>query len=148
MMLSQSAVKTAANKLLKNVTGLKTYGKEVIEGYETPSFFIELITKPTKRETKSFAKSGFTLHITYFQKTPDEAQQLQMYDTVKNAFGMIFTVEDRKLTVNEITYDYVGNKENILQITVEFKYYENTAEQPTADIAEELDLNLKKTEEA
>lgn len=148
MILSQSAIKSAANKLLKTTTGLKVYGKEVIEGYETPSFFAEIVTKPTKRETKGFAKSGFTLHITYFQKTPNEAQQLQMYDTVKNAFGMVFTVEDRKLTVNEITYDYVGNKEDILQITVDFDYYENTVEQPTADIAEELDLNLKKTEEA
>lgn len=134
--------------MLKKATDLKTYGKEVIEGYDTPSLFTEIVTKPTNRETKGFAKSGFTLHITYFQKTPDEMQQLKLYDTVKNAFGMVFTVENRNLTVNEISYDYVGNKENILQITVDFEYYENTVEQPTADIAEELDFNLKKAEEA
>ena len=39
-MLSQAAIKTAANKLLKEATGLKIYGKEITEGYTTPSLFI------------------------------------------------------------------------------------------------------------
>lgn len=147
-MISQAAIKKAANKLLKDKTGLKIYGKEVIEGYDTPSLFVEIVAKPTKRETKNYAKSGFSLHITYFQKTPNELEQLEMVDTVKDAFGMSFTVGDRRLTVNETTYDYVGQKENILQVTVDFEYYENTEEQPTAETAGDLEMNLIKTEEA
>ena len=75
-------------------------------------------------------------------------QQLQLVDTVKEAFGMAFTVQDRKLTVGEITYDYIGQKEDILQISVDFEFYENTATEPEGETAGEMDFNLSKTEEA
>lgn len=148
MMLSQAAIKTAANELLGNATGLKIYGREVAEGYKTPSLFIEIVPKPFIRETRNFAKSGFTLKITYFQETPNELQQLQLIDTVKDAFGMIFTVQERQLTVGEITYDYVGQKEDILQISVEFDFYENTTIEQDGETAGEMDFNLRKAEEA
>lgn len=147
-MLSQAAIKTAANELLKEATGLKIYGKEITEGYTTPSLFIEIIPKPFQRKTRGFAKSGFTLKITYFQETPEELQQLQLVDTVKEAFGMVFTVQDRRLTVGEITHDYIGQKEDILQISVDFEFYENTTTEPEGEIAGEMDFKLSKTEEA
>ena len=147
-MLSQAAIKTAANELLNEATGLKIYGKEITEGYTTPSLFIEIISKPFQRKTRGFAKSGFTLKITYFQEAPEELQQLQLVDTVKEAFGMVFTVQDRKLTGGEITHDYIGQKEDILQISVDFEFYENTATEPEGETAGEMDFNLSKTEEA
>ena len=147
-MLSQAAIKTAANELLKEATGLKIYGKEITEGYTTPSLFIEIIPKPFQRKTRGFAKSGLTQKITYFQEAPEEVQQLQLVDTVKEAFGMVFTVQDRKLTVGEITHDYIGQKEDILQISVDFEFYENTATEPEGETAGEMDFNLSKTEEA
>ncbi|MCI8483500.1 MAG: hypothetical protein HFH41_04075 [Lachnospiraceae bacterium] len=146
-MLSQAAIKTAANKLLKEKTGLKIYGREVTEGYDTPSLFIEIIAKSFKRETRGFAKSGFILKITYFQEITNEMQQLQMVDTIKDAFGMVVVVEERHLTVGGITYDYIGQKENILQVSVEFDFYENTAEEPEGEEAGEMEFNLSKREE-
>lgn len=148
MMLSQKEIKTAANKLLHEKTGLKCYGKEVTEGYDTPSLFVELLSKPTRRETPGYAKVGFTIQITFFQKTPNEIEQLEMIDTIKDAFGMIFTVGDRKLTVREIRHDYVGQKEDKLQITVEFEHYDNTVIMPTAELVDEVAINIKETEEA
>lgn len=147
-MLSQASVKTAANELLKLATGFKIYGKEVTEGYTKPSLFIEIVPKPFQRKTRDFAKSGFSLKITYFQETPDELQQLKLIDTVKMAFGMVFTVQNRKLTVGEITYDYVGQKEDVLQISIDFDYYENTTIEPEGETAGEMNFNLSKTEEA
>lgn len=142
-MLKLIEVKAAANDLLKAATGYKIYGKEVIEGYETPSLFTEIVTKPFLRETRNYARSGFTLKITYFQKTPDEIEQLKLIDTVKNAFGMIFKVGDRKLTVGEIEHDYVGQKEDILQISVNFDCYEDTRTQDTEDIAQSVEVEFK-----
>ena len=75
-------------------------------------------------------------------------QQLQLVDTVKAAFGMVFNVQDRRLTVGETTYDYVGQKEDILQISVDFEFYENTTTEPEGETAGEMDFNLSKTEEA
>ena len=82
-MLSQVAIKTAANELLKTATGLKVYGKEVTEGWSTPALFIEIIPKPFRGKLEGFAKSGFAVKITHLQDTPNELEQLQMVDTVK-----------------------------------------------------------------
>ena len=147
MILSQAEIKKAANDLLKKATGLKIYGREITEGYDTPSLFIEIVPGPFGRQTRNFAKSSFSLKITYFQDAPEELQQLQLVDTVKTAFGMVFAVQDRKLTVGETTYDYVGQKEDILQISVDFEYLENTYTEPEEEIAGEVDFNLLKKEE-
>lgn len=143
-MLSLTDIKTAANELLKEATGLKIYGKEVTENYSTPSLFVEIISKPFRGKHEGFAKSGFGLKIVYLQTTPDEMKQLQMIDTVKAAFGMVFTVKDRHLTVGEITYDFIGEKENILQISVDFDFYENSTTSPAEEIAGEVEFILKK----
>lgn len=147
-MLSQAAIKTAANELLKTATGLKIYGKEITEGYATPSLFIEIVSKPYQSKTRDFSKSGFSLKITYFQEVSDELKQLQLVDTIKEAFGMVFEVQQRRLTVGEITYDYIGQKEDILQISVDFDFYENTTTEPAEEIAGEVEFNLSKMEEA
>lgn len=146
-MLSNVSIKTAINDLLHSATGLKVYGKEVVEGYETPSLFTEKVSKPFQRETRGFAKSGFTIKITFFQDAPDELEQTRLLDTVRSTFGMCVKIENRYLTVGEITHDYVGQKEDILQISIDFDFYENTTEAETADIAAELDLRVIKNEE-
>lgn len=149
MILSQAEIKRAANELLEEATGLKIYGREITEGYDTPSLFIEIVPGPFRRQTRNFAKSGFSLKITYFQDAPRESEQLELVDTIKAAFGMVFAVGDRNLTVGEITYDYVGQKEDILQISVDFEYLENTSICPQEELAEEMDFNLvKKKKEA
>lgn len=147
-MLSNVAIKIAINDLLSNATGLKVYGKEVTEGYTTPSLFVEKVSKPFKRETRGFAKSGFTIKITYFQPAPDELDQMRLLDKVRDAFGMVVKIEDRALTVGEITHDYAGQKADILQISVDFDFYENTTPKETAEIAREYGLEIKKNEEA
>ena len=147
-MLSHVDIKTAINDLLSSATGLKIYGKEVTEGYTTPSLFAEIVSKPFKRETRDFAKSGFTIKITYFQPAPDELDQMRILDKVRDAFGMSVKIADRVLTVGEITHDYVGQKSDILQISIDFDFYENTTPEETAEIANEYCLEIKKNEEA
>lgn len=143
-MLSQTAIKAAANELLGRATGLKVYGREVTEGCERPSLFVEIISKPSKGKTRNFEKSGFTLKITLLQETPDELQQLQFVDKVKAAFGMVFAVQDRRLTVGEIEYDYTGKTREILQVSVDFEFYENTTMEPEEETAREMEFNLLK----
>lgn len=143
-MLSNVAIKSAINDMLKKATGLKIYGREVTEGYTTPSLFVELLGKPFERESKNFAKTGFTAMITYFQSSPDELEQLKLINIIREAFGMNTKIEDRILTVGKITYEYTGEKREILQISAEFNFYENTTEKEMAEVAKEYNLNMKK----
>lgn len=120
----------------------KIYGKEIKEGYTTPSFFTEIIDRGSKAETKNFATNGFTLKITYFQKLKNESDQLEKVDEIKDLFGLIFFVEDRRLTVGEYSHDYIGEYSDILQISIDIDFKENTKRTETAPIATEATIDI------
>ena len=120
----------------------KIYGKEIKEGYDAPCFFTEILDKGSRAETKNFAKGGFTIKITYFQAEKNELDQLEKVDEIKDLFGLIFCVGDRKLTVGEFSHDYIGEYQDILQISIEIDYKENTQKEDTAPIATEAIIDI------
>lgn len=120
----------------------KIYGKEIREGYDEPCFFTEILDKGSGAETKNFAKGGFTIKITYFQKEKNELDQLEKVDEIKDLFGLIFCVGDRKLTIGEFSYDYIGEYQDILQISIEIDYKENTQKEDTTAVASEIGIEV------
>ena len=120
----------------------KIYGKEIQEGYAPPCFFVEIIDHGSKAETKNFAKGGFTIKITYFQKEKNELDQLEKAEEIKELFGMVFCVGDRKLTVGEFSHDYIGEYQDILQISIRIDYKENTYQKELAPVATEIGVNI------
>ena len=120
----------------------KIYGKEIKEGYKTPSFFTEIIDKGSKAETKNFTTGSFTVKITYFQKSKNELDQLEKVDEIKDLFGLIFFVGDRRLTVGEYSHDYIGEYSDILQISIDIDFKENTRRTETAPIATEATIDI------
>ena len=130
----------AVNALLKSKYPYKIYGKEIKEGYNAPCFFTEIVDKGSRAETKNFTGGGFTVKITYFQNIKNELDQLEKVDEIKNLFGLIFCVGERRLTVGEYSHDYIGEYSDILQISIDIDYKENTQKQETAPIAEGVDV--------
>ena len=128
--------------MLKSKYPYKIYGKEIKEGYKTPCFFTEIVDKGSKTETQNFTGGGFTIKITYFQSKKNELDQLEKVDEIKELFGLIFCVGERRLTVGEYSYDYIGEYSDILQISIDIDYKENTQKQETAPIAEGVDVNI------
>lgn len=63
-------------------------------------------------------------------------------DEIKDLFGLVFFVEDRKLTVGEFSHDYIGEYQDILQISIEIDYKENTRKEDTATIAAEVGVKI------
>ncbi len=120
----------------------KIYGKEIQEGYDAPCFFTEILDKGSKAETKNFAKGGFTVKITYFQKEKNEFDQLEKVDEIKCLFGLFFCTGNRKLTIGEFSHDYIGEYQDILQISIEIDYKENTQKEDTASIAQEIGVEV------
>ncbi|MBO5093912.1 MAG: hypothetical protein J6C33_06100 [Lachnospiraceae bacterium] len=103
---------------------------------------MEILDGGSRAETKNFAKGGFTIKITYFQKKKNELDQLEKVDEIKDLFGLIFCVGDRKLTVGEFSHDYIGEYQDILQISIEIDYKENTQKEDTAPIATEAIIDI------
>ncbi len=120
----------------------KIYGKEIREGYDVPCFFTEVSDKGSRAETKNFAKGGFTVKITYFQTAKNELDQLEKVDEIKDLFGLFFCVGDRKLTVGEFSHDYIGEYQDILQISIEIDYKENTQKEDMEPIAREIGVKV------
>lgn len=138
-------IKKAINELLKGrypPSQYKIYGKEVKEDYVLPCFFTEILDKGSKAETKNFAKGGFTIKITYFQEVKNELDQLEKVDEIKDLFGLIFCVGDRKLTVGEFSHDFIGEYQDILQISIDIDYKENTQKPDTAPVATEIEVKV------
>lgn len=138
-------IKKAINGLLKGrypPPQYKIYGKEIREGYDAPCFFTEILDRGGKGETKNFAKGGFTIKITYFQTEKNELDQLEKVDEIKDLFGLFFCVGDRKLTIGEFSHDYIGEYQDILQISIEIDYKENTQKEDTAPIAREIGVEV------
>lgn len=139
-------IKKAVNMLLKGrypPPQYKIYGKEIKEGYEKPCFFTEILDKGSQAETRNFAKGGFTIKITYFQIEKNELDQLEKVDEIKDLFGLIFCVENRKLTVGDCSYDYIGEYQDILQISIEIDYKENTQKECLVPKAAEIYMKIK-----
>lgn len=116
---------------------------EIKEGYDTPSFFTEIVDKGSRGNTQNFASGGFTIKITYFQDHKNELDQLEKVDTIKELFGMVFKVGDRRLTVGDYSHDYIGEYSDILQISVDIDYKENTQKEDNAPIAEGVQVTIK-----
>ena len=120
----------------------KIYGKENREGYDAPCFFTEILDRGSRAETRNFAKGGFTVKITYFQTAKNELDQLEKVDEIKDLFGLFFCVGDRKLTIGDFSHDYIGEYQDILQISIEIDYKENTQKEDTAPVAREIGVEV------
>lgn len=120
----------------------KIYGKEIQEGYDLPCFFTEILDKGGAAETRNFAKGGFTVQITYFQTAKNELDQLEKVDEIKDLFGLFFRVGDRKLTIGGFSHDYIGEYQDILQISIEIDYKENTQKEDSALVAQEIGVEI------
>ena len=116
----------------------RIYGKEIREGYDAPCFFTEILDRGSRAETKNFAKGGFSVKITYFQTAKNELDQLEKVDEIKDLFGLFFCVGDRRLTTGEFSHDYIGEYQDILQISIEIDYMENTRKEDTGPVAGEI----------
>ncbi len=107
-----------------------------------PCFFTEILDGGSKAETRNFAKDSFTVKITYFQKERNEFDQLEKADEIKELFGLVFCVGDRKLTVGDFSHDFIGEYHDILQISVDIDYKENTQKEDTAPVAAEIGIGI------
>ena len=78
------------------------------------------------------------------EKTHDEAFCLDIYDRIREAFGMTLPVGGRKLLVGDISFEFIGESLNVLQISVEFDWYEQKERIETEPAAESLVVSMEK----
>lgn len=141
-------IKKSLNELLKKqYPEMKIYGNEVKEGYKMPSFFTSLVSFPETPANKNFMQGGFTFKIVYFQAVKDEMDQLEKLDKIYEIFGLSVQIGKRHLIVKEKDFDYVGEKADILEISLKFEHIDNNYLPAEGEVADELKLKINKQEE-
>lgn len=126
-MLRQTAVIKAVIGLLKSKYNYKIYTDEIVKGFSQPCFFVKLI-KRTDTETINTNSNSLSIIITYFasSSTNKEIEYLNMTDDLNLLFDTGFQVGDRYLHVKNVTSERIGEKQDILQITINTDYLDNT----------------------
>ena len=149
-MILAKDLKAALNSVISGLypEGYRIYGREVSEGYLKPSFFTELKLLNCMNLSKSYRFFQYGYYITYFQKESpngrkDEVDALDKWDELRNAFDLKIHVGDRYLNIKSLSHDGVGEKRDILQISLYIDFYEEIPRIETAPIMQVLALNEK-----
>ncbi len=147
-MITFSEIKKAINAKLKEICpDVAIYGKEVSEGERKPCFYPYIMPKGKNYETRNFVQSGLTLKVTYMQDQKDEADMLEKQDALEKGFGMSLKVGNRSLLASDVSFDYVGLKQDILQFSVTFNFTENIHMDEPEAIADGFTLRVENKEE-
>ena len=121
-----------------------THNHETKEGFSKPSFFVSIIPITNSNDSINFKSKAFTIVITYFQSKVDKIENMQKADEIIELFGYFITVNGRNIRVTDSDYELVGEKTNILQVSVNIEYLQANERTETSKVAQSLSLNEEK----
>jgi hypothetical protein len=126
-MLRRTEIITAVTAILKNKFSYKIYSDEIIEGFKPPCFFFKLI-KRTDIQTINFNDNQLSIIITYFSSPEKnkEIEYINMIDDINQIFDIGFRAGKRYLHIKSFSDDRIGEKKDILQMTIAIEYLDNT----------------------
>ena len=117
------------------------YGDEVREGYKKPSFFIGIMPVSSINHTKSIKEEQLMITISYFSDTTESLKNYQVMQQLNVAIGQVLCVDNRRLTIQEMTTEKVGEDGDIYQITFDIDYFELANDEPRGEIVREIIYN-------
>lgn len=122
-MITFKKIKTTVNKkLISNFRDIDVSSKSSNEGFERPSFKVELDN--VKREgSLTQVERSCTVRIFYFPSTIDDnaAELLDVQEALGDLFDLKFTVEGRHLDVVEPNFDEI---DGVLQFEFDIRIFE------------------------
>ncbi len=145
MITTYQMIISAVNTLLASeYPSVKRYGNATVDKAVPPYFFVECIPAAIQRETKMTMHKGCTIKITYIQRVKNDVDALAKIEGICGLLGMVFTVNGRKLLVLDYDHEYIGENNDIPQISFRLDWYEKTTPADTepkmADVAVQTTL--------
>jgi hypothetical protein len=147
-MISLADLKKNINMLLISKTGYKVYGREVQNGFDRPSFFVEFLLTGSDFETQNFTSNKLTVNITYFQverqdRNYSDLENIKIFESLRNLIGMDLQVGTRVLHPQNFRMNYMGENQDIMQMSFDLDYLDTTDRQrDTEETASTLEINL------
>lgn len=130
-MTTYAQIITAMNSLLAGeYPSIRRYGNDTVDQAIPPYFFVECVPLGLDYESRNMLHKSCTVKITYVQRVPDQVDNLTKVEAIRELVGMVFrpntATDNRRLLVQEYTHDYIGENDNILQISFRLDWYEST----------------------
>ncbi|APH19183.1 phage tail terminator family protein [Clostridium botulinum] len=141
-MISILDIKKIINSKLSDIENVKVYGNEVKEGFERPSFFVQLFMENNDLFSYSVTENFIIVEIVYFSKENTQLDNLKMYEKLKKSFSSPLESDNRKILPQKIRADF----NDVLSFKFNLNFYddayiEKEKLEPIDNI--ELDINMK-----
>lgn len=145
-MITYTDIKAAITAALNDISpGVPVYGLETVEGYKRPCFFLDIVPELDEGSV-NFKHKYCTAEITKVQQTADEADALEFFCAVEQAFYLKLAVKDRKINTSRFSPAWLGEFSNIPTITFEMEWYEAVEKTIKQPYIEQVITNIRKGE--
>ena len=120
-MIAYKDIKKAINRQLSK-TGVDINSSDVTEGFERPSFFVQLIN-PIRSANENQVHKAMTVQIYYFpsDRYENSIEVLDMQDQLEELFDLKLSVHDRLLDINELNTDLI---DGVLNCSFDLEFYD------------------------
>lgn len=143
-MITYKDIRIAINRQLAK-TGIEITSRDVTEGFERPSFFVQLNNNERSGDESQVHKS-MTVQIYYFPSDRYEyfIEVLDMQEELENLFDLKLAVKDRFFNVDELLMDVI---DGVLNCSFDLEFYDGrkftyhvSGEEQHSEKMEELDF--------
>lgn len=137
-MITLVDIKKSINQVLKtNFPDIKLYADEIKEGFERPSFFVQILSTTFDYDTTNYASNKLMIIVNYFSANGTQLENLKMHDAIKEAFGRSLNVNDRYLHLQNIRSD---EADGALQFKFDLNYLDGIEKIDEHELMRELNL--------
>ena len=141
--VSYADVIRTVNGLLKvKYPEITRYGNDTVDKVVPPYFFVECVPVGAEHATKNMMHKGCAVLITYMQRTPDQMDNLKKAEEIGELLGMTIRIGRRELLVLRYSHEYIGDQNNILQISFALDWWEDTQRAATEELMEHLHTEM------
>lgn len=135
-------IRTANGLLKQKYPEITRYGNDTVDKAVPPYFFVECVPAGMDRQTKNMLHKSCSVLITYVQRVPDQLDNLEKAEEIGELLGMTVRIRDRELLVLRYSHEYIGDQNNILQISFGLDWWEDTRKSDTEEIMEHLHTEM------
>ena len=137
-MITLKDIRIAVNQQLAK-TGIGINSRDVQEGFDRPSFFVQL-TNNTRSGYEEQVHRSVTVQIYYFPSDRYEyaIEVLNMQETLEELFDLKLAVKDRLLNVDEFSSSLV---DGVLNCQFDLEFYDGKIDDEDVELMEELHIS-------
>lgn len=144
MVTLKNVIATVSSILLNNFPQINIQSTDIKEGFEQPSFYVELDNFKTNLLNKWHKKYKVSIRIYYFPKDTykNQIELLEMQEILSDLFLKGIWVENTSFFIykTEDDLDFTVT-DGVLQLQFYLNYVQTIEEEDTTELMEELDVN-------